>query len=173
MLKFNGGRRGAVVYGLYRKRSLVAAATLPWHASERFERRLLTHVSVTYIDKPYMKRNRRKRPRIARTGPQSRCHCLAHELNKTFDGREKPAFFARHGGIIRNDRWWKRMHTCHVKTEMGCSGNTSCDDVSGRRKSFIREHVLTDLDAKSSDCQQRLTIDFWHTFANMHALWLE
>ena len=96
---------GAFVYDLYRERSLVAAATLQCHVSERFERRLLTHVYVTYIDKAYMKRNRRKRPRIARTGPQSRCHCLAHELNKTFDGREKPAFFARHGGIVRADHW--------------------------------------------------------------------
>ena len=77
---------------------------------QSFERRLLTHVSVTYIYKPYMKRKRRKRTRIARTGPQSRCHCLAHELNKTFDGREKPASLKKVGRRFRAVKGLYQMH---------------------------------------------------------------
>ena len=90
-------RAAAVVYNFYSRRMIVAVTTLLHYISEGVQRRFLTYVYVTYIGKPYAKRKRRKRPRIAHTGPRSRCHRPAHELNKNVDGYEKPASLTKVG----------------------------------------------------------------------------
>ena len=90
-------RVAAVVYNFYSRRMIVAVTTLLHYISEGVQRRFLTFVYVTYIGKPYAKRKRRKRSRIAHTGPRSRCHRPAHELNKNLDGHEKPASLTKVG----------------------------------------------------------------------------
>ena len=62
----NGGR-AAFVLGRHTKRSLVAIMTAPCHISRHFRRKFWTEFHVTYVDKPHMKKKRRKRPRIAHT----------------------------------------------------------------------------------------------------------
>ena len=109
--------------------------------SERFEKRLLTHVIyITYTDKPYAKRKRRKRPRIAHTGPRSRCHRPAHELNKNVDGYEKPASLTKVGRRFLSTQssssdvyaytWIENIELVHAKT--GVPGGRSKVPENGK-----------------------------------------